>query len=368
MRRKGGCFLRAAAVRGLAIAAAAVSFAAPTAPLSTETAQRDGELLVSDNITALGSIASRDALLSPNAKRLSFLSGKSGTAQEGLPYTVVGIGAQKCGTTFLWKVLRQHPDVFADRKETRWFSKPGESHCKYHPRVLGASNFSVQSALGQNCTSVVPAGVTRSMYQRYIDKCFCGRLPQGNQTLLDVSPGYSRKEHKMAIHNMKKMQADTVFRFIMIVRDPVERLISEVNMRRKNGVTRVDDDELLRIIGKDIDEIGASTVKGEYHEAVERWLFHFGKESLLVINMAELDNLETWRRILRHTGLQRLPDATIQEMIDVAQSEYRTKQRRKKVDNSFKPLEVPVWMRDKLVNHYAPFNEKLWQLLGTRWW
>lgn len=63
------------------------------------------------------------------------------------PPDFIGIGVQKAGTTFWWKLIAQHPDVVGEIKETHqltrlgWrpmFQKDVESYHRYFPRPSGA--------------------------------------------------------------------------------------------------------------------------------------------------------------------------------------------------------------------------------------
>jgi len=314
----------------------------------------------------------------------------------GKPRAAIGIGSQKCATTLMWKILRLHPEVITKHKETRWFQKPSNSRC--HLQTKG---------------NLVPMKDWSSdekevwTYDLYIDKCFGGRKPNGTQVTWEFSPGYMRA-NKPAPHFLELVEDSVVLRFIAVLRDPVDRVISEYNMKRKNaflGELRTPTKVLGAQLDGQVDEkvfakrhrkkrrhalasnftqeelqaklltdLGRRTPgdnfgKGEYIDELEQWLEHFPVETLLVVNMHALSDVETWRRIFRHVGVSDLPDGQIKVMIQEASSEYSIGQAAKFGEQGMPHLKISDEARSEILAHYEPYNTRLWEFFGgARWW
>jgi hypothetical protein len=168
------------------------------------------------------------------------------------PPDYVGIGAQKAGTTWWFWLIESHPDVHRDARHWR------ELHFfdRLHDRWLSPSDIAAYHGL----------------FPR----------PEG-QLVGEKTPEY------MAIHWTARMlhEAAPETRLIALLRDPVERFVSGVTHTRdrvhrlaprSNGGHRHDAD--YRQDRRIVDE---SFQLGMYAEQLRRFLDHFPREQLLVL-------------------------------------------------------------------------------------
>lgn len=323
------------------------------------------------------------------ADSLTALGSDFSPPDPSLPRMAIGIGGQKCGTTFAWKMLRLHPEVITRRKETQWFSDPHTSRCRHQETD---SVYGVDSAVGPPV-------------EMYIEKCFYDRWPNQSQTTLEFSPGYMRFD-ATAMRFLKQLERSASQRFIAVLREPVGRTMSEMNMRRKNAAgpaaqTRgrvrrrgrwrnaarearrhnrkhaqarmLSNDEmsaklLETLSSRNFSSHGDPVGKGEYAPQLTQWLQHFPRQSLLVLHSGALNNVEAWRRVFRHFGLTVLADAKIEGMISQVSKEYSDAQVEKHGAGVVPYFDASLEARAALADHFAPLNEDLWGLLGTRWW
>lgn len=326
------------------------------------------------------------------ADSLTALGSEFSPPVPSLPRMAVGIGGQKCGTTFAWKMLRLHPEVITRRKETQWFSDPHISLCR-HQDTNSATTYGADNAVGPS-------------FEMYIEKCFGARWPNRTQTTWEFSPGYMRFD-ATAVRYLKQLESSASQRFIAVLRDPIDRALSEMNMRRKNAIGQpartggrvrrkgrwrsaakeakrhkrrhaqarvLTDDQmsaqLLEFLSwrRNFTSHGDPVGKGEYAAQLTSWLEHFPRQSLLVLHSGALNTVEAWRRVFRHLGLSGLADAEIEGMIAHVSREYSEAQVEKHGAGVVPYFDASPEARAALAAHFAPLDEDLWRLLGTRWW
>mmetsp|Transcript_17175 Transcript_17175/g.37631 ORF Transcript_17175/g.37631 Transcript_17175/m.37631 type:complete len:149 (+) Transcript_17175:1-447(+) len=148
-------------------------------------------------------------------------------------------------------------------------------------------------------------------------------------------------------------------------------------MRRKNNegqwgnATDLDLDEALRERLRRRRAGGQSRfiTDGEYATPLAQWLETNPSDALLVINNAHLTSLTTWIRIFRHLGLRVPSDDHIREMIRNASTRYMDLQEEKYSETQTAYYSASSSLLESLTEHYEPYNQNLWKLLGTpAWW
>jgi hypothetical protein len=165
------------------------------------------------------------------------------------------VGAAKSGTTSLYKMLGQHPDIFVgDKKEPHFFAKdcfkPSKRYQKRLCLTLEDYEFNYQSADHQAYY------LDASVYYLYFEEVA--------KALFNYNPDA---------------------KIMIILRNPVGRFYSHYKMLRKEGVTNL---SLSEFIKHPIDNNGLNVLKmGEYQKAVERYQTLF-KDQCLVLNFSEL--------------------------------------------------------------------------------
>ena len=178
------------------------------------------------------------------------------------------IGSQKAGTTSLYHVLKQHPQIFmADKKEINFFFKDEE-----HARGAKA-------------------------YSQYFTDC-ANQLACG-----EASPGYIC--HPEAPTRIHALLPDV--KLILTVRDPIKRAISQYwdNRRHLNefhtfaeAVDNYLSDEYHP------DEIGYFS-RGVYMRYIRNCLEYFPRENLLILPFEEMisDPEDFYKRIFTFLGV-----------------------------------------------------------------
>jgi len=173
---------------------------------------------------------------------------------------VIVIGAQKCGTSILRDYLNLHPDIALVNQEMHFFSED-----RLWRR--GIDWYSAQFADAPVCGEKSPS---------YASWPFAPFVPE----------------------RIARVVPDA--RFIYLVRDPIERLVSAwVHRTRHGSEFRTFDEAFARL------ETSEYVAQSQYMTQLDRFLTHFPAERFLVIDQADLrhDRSETLRRAFRHVGV-----------------------------------------------------------------
>lgn len=269
------------------------------------------------------------------ARRLGFALRLGTSPWRTLPDFLI-IGAQKAGTTFLYKYLTQHPQILsASRKEVRFFD------LNYH-----AGEYWYRSHF--------PLRRTVSTRRRFRHKCITG----------ESSPYYLFDPQAPRRAQVLLPQA----RLIALLRDPVARAISGYHEAVNAGHETLPMQEAMhteeeRIRGEA--EKAASDphyispalrhfsykARGIYLPQIERWHGCFSADRLLVIKSEELFDSEedVWPRICNFLGVAEwMPPKTMR---------VNAKQ--------YPPCDETT--RDELQAFFRPHNRRLFEYLGVDW-
>ncbi len=199
--------------------------------------------------------------------------------------TIIGIGAQKAGTTWLSQMLAQHPKVWTPPfKEVQFFShRFVEEHRQWLPWHFRRSRQTIERRWGLR-GDPMPQGLIDYLDGITADPMFTNDwyrrvfapAPPGSQTM-DVSPEYSTvPEEGVAFIRDFLPRA----RFIYILRDPVDRVISQMKMhmtrKKKNPREAGPWLELL-------ESEPALFNRGDYAAYVPRWQAAFGPDKLMIL-------------------------------------------------------------------------------------
>ncbi|MBA2528991.1 MAG: sulfotransferase [Euzebyales bacterium] len=206
-----------------------------------------------------------------------------GPCAGALPNVVV-IGAMKCGTSALHRYLDRHPQIaMSAPKELNFFfgpdarrhdrAPPGHEDGRHGPVAWAGGNWHRGPA----------------WYARH--------FPAGVPVRGESSPGYTSPSHPGVARRMAALIPDT--RLVYLVRDPVERAISQYRHHRRDGTeTRTLEQALL-------DPDSQYVSRGRYHERVAAFLAHFGRERITIVSTEELltERRTTLRSIARFVGV-----------------------------------------------------------------
>jgi Sulfotransferase domain len=248
--------------------------------------------------------------------------------------TFLIIGAQKSGTTSLHRHLVQNPAVLsAERKELHYFEK---QYARGDAWYLAQFPWRMRAMVVRRRVGVPPAiGEATPEY------LFNPRVPE------------------------RVSRFDASLRFVVVLRDPVDRAYSQYQMQvRKRGETR-SFEELLELEKVEIphefermrnDPIYAPGVRlrhsyvtrGFYAEQLERWFSFFDRESFLVLTSAELsrDPVATTAKV---TGFLGIPEWTAEVYPRMSASNYE-------------PMAPET--RERLTHLFEPHNRHLEELLS----
>jgi len=181
----------------------------------------------------------------------------------------IGIGAGKAGTTWVWSMLRQHPDVFLPKeKELHYFNEEGFG----------------------------PPGTPNPRSTRplewYLDH-FAGARP--GQACGEISPTYLWNDTAPA--RIHAVNPDV--RLFAVLRDPVQRVFSSYLFSIQRGeIPNVPFERALR-------DHGYMADRTEYSRFIRRYLEQFSRDQLLVLLHDDLraDGPAALRRLEGHLGV-----------------------------------------------------------------
>ncbi len=232
-----------------------------------------------------------------------------------LPDFVI-IGAQRGGTTSLYRSLTEHPDVGAAlRKEVHFFDR-------YHANGLDWY---------------------RAHFPRHGEASVVG----------EASPYYLF--HPGVPQRVREVLPQA--RFIALLRNPVDRAYSHYQMLVRRGVEDLSFEEAVarepeRLAGGDPESQAwrhySYLTRGLYAEQIERWWDVFPREQLLIVKSEDLyqDTGGVVGQVSAWLGLRPWEPSDL-KAYHVA--DYR---------------DMDPVTRQRLLAHFAPFNRRLYDLLG----
>ena len=173
----------------------------------------------------------------------------------------IGIGAQKCGTTWLYEQLRHHPDIaFPAGKEVHFW----DQH-----------------------------------YAKGIE-WYRGLFPeQPGKTVGEITPAYAILPPEI-IKEVHKEFPEA--KLLYIIRDPVERAWSSALMALGRSEMRVEEASDQWFIDHFYSQ--GSVLRGDYERCINHWLEYYDKEQLYVADFAEIKTnpLAVIQKVCQHIG------------------------------------------------------------------
>ncbi len=210
------------------------------------------------------------------------------------------IGAEKSGTTWLKHVLNEHPDIFVPPiKEVHFFDKDEN----FEKGIKWYSSFFAENR----------------------EKC-CG----------EITPGYLANS-SISAQRIRKMFPEV--KIIAILRNPVDRAISNYNMLFAAGIESRLIDEVLRPGDPLVD-------KGKYKEKLKPFFENFPRDSILIHNYDDLS--------LNPSGII----ASIEEFLGLTPH--------KSYHNIGKRIFKGRKVRYQWINHLISLLKPLYRLVGLR--
>jgi len=166
------------------------------------------------------------------------------------------VGAQRSGTTYLYKILDEHPEIY--------MAKPIKPEPKY---FMGLS----AQVLG---------------YEEYLNKYFS--MAGDASWLGEKSTSYIESDD--AAREIKRVVPDATI--LVMLRNPIERAISNYSFTKDNNLEPYDIEQAIRDESARNDNWQtartsvspyAYTERGKYMQYLERWERLFGKDNLILL-------------------------------------------------------------------------------------
>lgn len=199
--------------------------------------------------------------------------------------TIIGIGAQKAGTTWMSQMLAQHPKIWTPPfKEVQFFShRYVEEHRQWLPWHFRRSRENIKKRWDARDLPV-PRGLTAYMDDITADPMFTNDwyrrvfapAPRGSQPM-DISPEYSTIPDE-GVEFVRSFLPRA--RFIYIIRHPVDRVISQMKMHMMRKKTTP---QGLQPWLDLLEAEPALFNRGDYAAYVPRWTSRFGPDQLLIL-------------------------------------------------------------------------------------
>ncbi len=265
--------------------------------------------------------------------KLAHLTRKATSYKRVLPDFLI-IGAAKAGTTSLYNYLLQHPQVApCFRKEVHYFDRKYNKGLKWYK-----SHFPLSSEMNVQLKMVTG----------------------------ESSPYYLY--HPLAAERVSKTLPSV--RLFCMLRNPIDRAISNYNHRVRAGFESLPIEEAFaiekeRISGENLKLINnpeyvsynhyhfSYITRGYYAEQLENWFSHISKDQILILNSEQFytDPATAMKKAFNHLALP-WNDRLQFKVFNSGGENY---------------VNVSDTFRKNLVNHYKPYNEKLFELIGERY-
>lgn len=226
------------------------------------------------------------------------------------------IGAQKAGTTWLFRNLKNHPEVALRQKEFHFFD----------------SYFEQPLSVYSNCFQV-----------------------RGKKVAGDITPSYCLIPEER-VEFMHRIMPDV--KLIFMLRNPVDRAWSGLLMhffkRKEMDEQALSEDKMLNYLKKE-----AVVKRGFYTKSMERFLNFYDKEQLLVLDFDRISSEpeEVLREVFNYIGVSS----------DLSEFKFDPS---KKVHTRKKDLEMPDAVRSFLEETYKPELEilsKTYPEIASKW-
>lgn len=246
------------------------------------------------------------------------------------------IGAQKCGTTSLYHYLVEHPYVMsASRKQMHFFD----------------NNFN--------------KGITwyRTHFPSYFYKYYFRQTHKKDFITGEATPYYIF--HPLAARRVAQYMPHA--KFVLIIRNPVDRTYSHYNHEMRKGTEKLSFTEAL--------EIEPERLKGEKEKmlADESYYSFSLQHHSYIARSLYADQMEEWLKyfplkqflILRSEDFYKDPTAVLREILEFLKvpesSDFKVNEYKNYNPGGYDKLDPA--MREKLQNFFRPHNDRLYKLI-----
>ena len=253
---------------------------------------------------------------------------------------VVCIGAQKSGTSWLHEMMDDRPDMWVPPfKEQHFFDhkflpenrKWTGDHVRYQVQLAREKTLRHNGEIDPKKAEYLDHVSAKPMFNGQWYQYVFSRAPMSS-LCVDVTPEYSTIPEE-GVEFVAKFLPRA--KFIYLIRHPVARAMSQLNMNlSRAGTTLTTDDEWLQAAASD-PEIAQ---RGDYAQYVPRWQRHFDEKRLLILPYGRIGAEPV--ALLRD----------IEEFVDVRPFEYNTPER---VVSQQKRQKMPQVVQDYFAEKFA---------------
>jgi len=282
--------------------------------------------------------------------------------------TFIIIGQHKCGTTALYSILREHPNLLPSTKfEPHYFDFKG----KY-----------IEERIKEG-----PGRKERLCAERYryaTDNFDIDQIMEDPNVMatFEKTPSYFEFVNDPAL--IKSVVPDT--KIILILRDPVERLQSHLSMTALEGLSikekkagKVNEEKLDKFLNhvyrhkkmalhgkRPKDRRRSPLFRGLYEQRIKKWLKYYELgESMLVLPYEDLRN-EPQHVMDEIADFVGFPRYDFQSALMEKDLSPTIRSRDGKLSGRKATTYISDELRADLYDLYTPFNDKLADLLGER--
>ena len=214
----------------------------------------------------------------------------------------LGIGMERAGTSWLFTQLAAHPEIWVPPiKELHFFDVIDPQACQYKPRY----SYHLKARLKQKLAPFIDTALRPELskndyityllwdlfyftgkfdldwYKRLFDERFTGGRVSG-----EITPYYGHVTPE-TIQKMLEMNAN--LKFILMVRDPVERawsgLVHEFLRVKNREFETITETEMLEWLDSD-----AALLRSDINSVLDTWSQHVPDNQLLVCDFADIKN------------------------------------------------------------------------------
>ncbi len=183
---------------------------------------------------------------------------------SALPNLVV-IGAMKCGTTALHRLLDKHPQIaMSSPKELNFFIGPADAPCVEESEMSPGRGEQLRW--------------TRGNWHRGVE-WYAQHFPPA-AVRGESSPGYTSPDHPEVAARMAAVLPAA--HLVYLVRDPIERALSQYRHHVAEGTERRPVEEAL------LDPRSQYVARGMYFERLRPFLAHYDCASIAVVRQEQL--------------------------------------------------------------------------------
>jgi hypothetical protein len=268
--------------------------------------------------------------------------------QEGKLRFVLGVGAQKAGTTWVYKYLANHPEAsMSEWKEYGFWDSyllgTTQRRDSYHSRLklLGERYDNLAGSFSADGLARQRKGLTSSLglmsnpesYAPYFENI--ARQSRANLLVGDITPSYCRlsaDEFKVVKDTLETVEFEVLP--IFILRDPLQRIVSSYRMLLRRAKLREPDSGSIEPFD-DFMVSHATKARTQYQETVKSLDAIFGPQRVFY---APFENLFTNR--------------TIGQLCDFLSIEFEPPNFSHKVNSSTVPFAPTSSQGEKILTEY----------------